>query len=113
MRYLVGDGFGGKARPIFEFDSFVCLECGHVELYMDPGALDRFKERKEKAERTEKEIDRIENEIISCRVEMKMLERTASKEDKSVEERMAELEEQVRELKSVKASLLFDYDPIE
>ena len=42
---------------------------------VDPGALDRFKKRKEKAERTEKEIDGIEKKIVSCCMEIKRLEK--------------------------------------
>lgn len=113
MRYNVDNEFGCKTWPISTLDSFLCLSCGHVDLFMDPGSLDRLKERKEKAEKTEKEIEEIEYKIVSCRVEMKMLERKVSEGDKTAKERVAELEEQIGELKSVKASLLFDYDPIE
>ena len=76
FRAVSGHGeFSGKVRPIPDFDSFLCLSCGCVELYVDPGALDRFKKRKEKAERTEKEIDGIEKKIVSCCMEIKRLEK--------------------------------------
>lgn len=113
MRYLVADEFGGKVRPIPDFDSFLCLTCGRVELYVDPFVLDSVKERKEKAERTKKEIDAIEKKIVSCYMEMKRLEKGVSEGDASVTDRLAEVKKQFGELKSVKASLLFDYDPIE
>lgn len=113
VRYLVADEFGRKERPILGFDSFLCLTCGRVELYVDPGVLHSVKERKEKAERTEKEIDEIEKKIVSCYMEMKRLEKAVSEGDASVTDRLAEVKKQIGELKSVKASLLFDYDPIE
>ena len=113
VRYLVDGEFGGKVRPIPDFDSFLCLSCGRVELYVDPVVLDSVKKRKEKAERTKKEIDGIENKIVSCYMEMKRLEKEVSEGDASVTDRLAEVRKQIGELKSVKASLLFDYDPIE
>lgn len=113
VRYLVADEFGGKVRPIPDFDSFLCLTCGRVELYVDPFVLDSVKELKEKSERTEKDIDRIEKRIVSCYMEMKRLEKAVSEGDASVTDRLAEVKKQIGELKSVKASLLFDYDPIE
>lgn len=72
-----------------------------------------MKERKEKAARTKKEIDGIEKKIVSCCMEMKRLEKAVSEGDASVTDRLAEVRKQIGELKSVKASLLFDYDPIE
>lgn len=113
MRYLVDGEFGGKERPIPDFDSFLCLSCGRVELYVDPVVLDSVKKRKEKAEKTEKEIDAIEKKIVLCYMEMKRLEKEVSEGDVSVTDRLAEVRKQIGELKSVKASLLFDYDPIE
>lgn len=112
MRYLV-DEFGSKVRPVPGCDSFLCLSCGRVELYVESGFLDSVKERKEKAERMKKEIDAIHKKIVLCYMEMKRLEKEVSEGDASATHRLAEVKKQFDELKSVKASLLSDYDSIE
>ena len=113
MRYPVDNGFNDDMRPIVSFDTFVCLDCGRVEQYVGPNTLSHLVTRKENVQKEEKELTEIDIRMFKYRIEMARLEKAVAEGDGSAEERMAELERQIREAKDERIAILLDYDPNE
>lgn len=113
MRYPVNNGFNRDMRPIVSFDTFVCLACGRVEQYVGSDTLGHLIRKKENVLKAEKELTEIDRRMFKCRIEMARLEKAVAEGDRTAEERMAELEEQIRKAKDERIAILLDYDPNE